>query len=86
MLWDQVQYLVDPEANTAFKRSQRSWQRDFGQGFWWEKGRAVPSRPPDMGNAIAPEKFSTRRQKFTTRVRLSWIKPVFVVHVGSTWC
>jgi len=50
---DQVQFLVDPEANAAFKRSQQSWQRDFGQGFWWEKGKAAPSRAPNLGNAIA---------------------------------
>jgi hypothetical protein len=53
MVWDQVQYMVDPEANAAFKRSQQSYMRDFGQGFWWEKGKALPSRAPDFGGAIA---------------------------------
>ncbi len=54
LVLDQAQFLVDPEANASFKRSQRTWQRDFGQGFWWEKGKATPSRAPDMGNMLAP--------------------------------
>lgn len=54
LVLDQLQYLVDPEANAAFKRSMAKTQKDFGTGFWWEKGKAGPSRAPDMGNAFSP--------------------------------
>ncbi|TCD15142.1 hypothetical protein [Oricola cellulosilytica] len=49
---DQLQFLADPEANKAFKRQQRFWQREFGQEFWWKPGTAAPQRGPDIG-AIA---------------------------------
>jgi len=52
LVLDQVQFLVDPEANAAFKRSQQSWKKDFGQSFWWEKGKTAPSRAPNLGNAL----------------------------------
>ncbi len=33
-------------------RMQRRAQKDWGQGYWWEPGEAVPNRAPDMGQAI----------------------------------
>ncbi len=54
LVMDQLQYLLDPDANQAFKRSMAKTQKDFGTGFWWEKGKAAPNRPPDLGNAVAP--------------------------------
>lgn len=39
---DQLQYLVDPEANKAFKRQQKFWQREFGQEYFWKPGEALP--------------------------------------------
>lgn len=39
---DQLQYLADPEANKAFKRQQRFWQREFGQEYWWKPGELTP--------------------------------------------
>jgi hypothetical protein len=41
---DQVQYLVDPEANKAFKRQQQFWAREFGQRFFWAPGEVLPGR------------------------------------------
>jgi hypothetical protein len=52
ILMDQLQFLVDPEANKAFKNRQRFFQKEFGQGFWWEPGRAVPQRAPNLGAAF----------------------------------
>lgn len=49
---DQLQYLVDPEAQDAFRRAQRNWARNTGQEFWWQPGRATPSRGPDLGAAL----------------------------------
>lgn len=52
---DQLQFLVDPEANAAFKRSMAKWQKDFGQGFWWEKGKTAPGRLPAISTAVTAQ-------------------------------
>ncbi|HYC63491.1 MAG TPA: hypothetical protein VEC14_02075, partial [Reyranellaceae bacterium] len=49
---DQLQYLADPEANKAFKRQQRFWQKDFGQEFYWAPGETSPARGPDLSAAL----------------------------------
>lgn len=54
MVLDQAQLLLDPEADKAFRRKQRDWQRDFGQGHWWRPGQLGPDRAPDLGNMLAP--------------------------------
>ncbi|MET3601054.1 hypothetical protein [Martelella mangrovi] len=51
ILFDQMQYLMDPEANKAFKRKQRFYEREFGQEFWWKPGEMRPERGPDVGAA-----------------------------------
>jgi hypothetical protein len=38
---DQLQYLVDPEANKAFKRQQQFWKREYGQDYFWAPGRSL---------------------------------------------
>lgn len=53
MVLDQLQFLADPEANKSFKAKQQRWGREFGQGFWWRPGEALPARAPDPGN-LAP--------------------------------
>lgn len=50
---DQVQAVVDPEANKAFKRRQQDAAKTYGQGYWWAPGQALPSRAPDIANALA---------------------------------
>lgn len=52
MVFDQLQYLVDPEANKAFKRQQRSWAKDYGQEFYWAPGETAPARGPDLSAAV----------------------------------
>lgn len=52
MVLDQLQHLVDPAANKSFKTKQQNLKRDYGQGFWWKPGQALPDRAPDLGNAI----------------------------------
>jgi hypothetical protein len=49
MVVDQLQWLADPEANKAFKRRQQWWTRSTGQEFFWEPGKAAPTRGPDFG-------------------------------------
>lgn len=43
MALDQVQKLVDPEADKAFKRQMQFWQREYGQEFFWKPGEALPA-------------------------------------------
>lgn len=52
ILMDQLQFLVDPEADKAFKQRQRFFQKEFGQDFWWQPGRVTPQRAPNLGAAI----------------------------------
>ena len=52
ILMDKLQFLVDPEANKAFKARQKFFQKEFGQGFWWAPGETAPSRTPEFGAAI----------------------------------
>lgn len=52
LLFDQLQFLADPEANKAFKQRQRFFQKEFGQEFWWNPGEISPTRPPDLLAAI----------------------------------
>lgn len=54
MVLDQMQFLVDPEANKSFKAKQQRWRHDFDQGFWWRPGAALPERAPDLAN-LAPQ-------------------------------
>lgn len=42
LLFDQMQHVVDPEANKAFKRQQQFWKREFDQEYWWKPGQAMP--------------------------------------------
>jgi len=49
---DQVQFLVDPEANKAFKRQQQFWRRNFSNEFYWAPGERLPSRAPNAAAIV----------------------------------
>ena len=49
LVLDQIQYLIDPKANQAFKSKQQWWKRETGQEFFWQPGATAPSRAPDFG-------------------------------------
>ncbi len=46
MFVDQLQWLTDPQAEESFKAKKRS------ASYWWEPGRGLPSRLPDLRNAF----------------------------------
>lgn len=52
IVFDQLQYLMDPEANKAFKRKQQFFKREFGQEYWWKPGEMAPARGPNIKAAI----------------------------------
>lgn len=48
MVLDQLQRLSDPDADRSFRRKRRRLEKDFGSGYWWKPGQALPSRAPDL--------------------------------------
>ncbi|MBB4066749.1 hypothetical protein [Gellertiella hungarica] len=52
ILFDQIQTMIDPDYRNTFARYERRMKKDFGQGFWWRPGEALPTRGPDVGNAV----------------------------------
>ena len=49
---DQLQKVVDPEADEDFRRQTRRLERDYGQGQWWPQGEALPERAPELAGAV----------------------------------
>lgn len=47
---DNLQRMVDPEAEESFAQQRRRLEREHGQTQWWETGETTPERPP----ALAP--------------------------------
>lgn len=48
---DQIQRLIDPEADAAFRRQARRMEKEYGQTQWWPEGEALPERAPDLTTA-----------------------------------
>lgn len=46
LVLDQLQWLVDPEADASFKARARGLKGRTGQDYWWEPGEALPGRGP----------------------------------------
>lgn len=51
---DQVQKLLDPDADADFRRRARRLEREYGQGQWWPAGEAAPERAPDLTAMAGP--------------------------------
>lgn len=49
---DELQKLVDPEAEEDFHTQARRMER-AGRGQWWEPGEAAPDRAPNLENALS---------------------------------
>lgn len=52
ILWDQLQAMLDPEAETEWRRAERRLQREYGTQSWWRRGEVRPRRAPDPANAL----------------------------------
>lgn len=50
---DNLQRILDPEAEEDFARRRKRMERDQGQKSWWAQGEDVPARAPDLANAMA---------------------------------
>ncbi|MDW3181779.1 hypothetical protein [Roseobacter sp.] len=51
-LWDNLQELVDHDAQKAFRREERRRVKDFHNPSYWPRGAPVPQRLPDILNAL----------------------------------
>lgn len=49
---DNLRRLTDPDAEAAFRRRERSAQRDYGQKYFWAPGDMAPERAPDLAAAL----------------------------------
>lgn len=49
---DNLQKLVDPEADEAFRARRRRLEREYGQTQWWPSGETAPARAPDLTTAL----------------------------------
>ena len=51
LVWDSLQKVLDPEADTAFRMKALRNEKATGSAGWWLPGEAAPS-VPDFGNAL----------------------------------
>lgn len=51
IVFDQLQYLADPDAHRNMREKEKRLQRETGQGFWWQPGELAPSRAPTLSQA-----------------------------------
>ena len=49
---DQLQSILDPEAETQWRRQMRKKEKDYGTRTFWPRGALAPDRAPDLSNAI----------------------------------
>ncbi|MBW4710740.1 hypothetical protein KX928_23365 [Roseobacter sp. YSTF-M11] len=49
---DQLQLLLDPEAEANWRRQERQRDRTYGNTAWWQRGEITPERAPDLSNAF----------------------------------
>jgi hypothetical protein len=49
-LFDNLQKMMDPEAERAWRDAEKRRVRDYRNPAWWGPGQALPRRSPDLGN------------------------------------
>lgn len=51
--WNNLQRLLDSDADASFRRQERNAQK-WGRGeSWWEPGELAPERAPDLGAVVS---------------------------------
>lgn len=53
LVLDQIQRLIDPDAQKAFNKAVQTRQKDFKQDHWWRPGTTSPQRAPDMSRPLS---------------------------------
>lgn len=52
LFWDQLQKLLDPQAEAAWREQERARAKAVEAETWWERGEMAPARGPDLSNAL----------------------------------
>jgi hypothetical protein len=52
LVFDQIQMMLDPEAEAQMRRAEQNQIKNRGNASWWARGTPAPSRAPDLSNAI----------------------------------
>ena len=50
LVWDQLQWLLDPEARGAWARQEAQRDKANSNASWWGRGEIAPERGPDFSN------------------------------------
>lgn len=56
LIWDQLQRLLDPEAEGAWALQERNRERAGGNETWWERGARAPERAPDLSTVTGGQR------------------------------
>ena len=49
---DQLRNIFDPDASDRYRRQMQAAERNYGSGYWWAPGNALPGRAPDVTGAL----------------------------------
>ncbi len=52
MVADQLQLMLDPEAERLFRRQERKRAKEYRTETWWPRGEFSPARGPALSNAL----------------------------------
>lgn len=52
LVWDQMQALLDPEAEAAWRQQEGARKKNTGTETFWQRGELAPERGPDLARAI----------------------------------
>ena len=50
LVFDQLQMMLDPEADAQMRRAEQNQIRNRGNASWWSRGTSLPDRAPDLSN------------------------------------
>ncbi len=48
LIFNQLRAMADPQHNRHFKKSEKYFKDNYGQGLYWKPGKAMPDRMPDL--------------------------------------
>ena len=48
VLMDNLQRMLDPQAEASFRRQMQNAKRDYRQDYWWKPGRGGSPTPPNL--------------------------------------
>lgn len=52
VVFDNLQRWMDPQADRKIRRRIQRYERNYGASTWWESGEMLPSRAPNLENAL----------------------------------